>query len=250
MTSATITTCTRILTLLALLLSLAVISPAAAHADLTYTPRNSHGDPIPNGVKVYLSRSCHDRSSGSCSENIGCYGHIGENEWSKRFTSGALYDGSGYGGLVNRQYTVRIGTGLTNNNIANSDGWGSDLHIPVHSNASPWACSGGNMGSFGTLGLWYSSKGLDIAEIFVDTIGASSPGTGDETRRRTDLGELRYTNAPAGYLEAGYHTSSTEMNWMHDFESWDWRLGWAVDWCAGYPRHGQGDTRSALCYWL
>jgi hypothetical protein len=47
--------------------------------------------------------------------------------------------------------------------------------------------------------------------------------------------ELTSTNAAAAYLESGFHTFQLDVDWLEDYSSWSWRVGWAVDRYLGYP---------------
>ena len=220
---------------------LTTISSAAA--DVTYVPWPT------NGEKVYLSQSCHDRGSGRCQENTGCSNHVGENAWSASLARAALRDDKGWGGLLDRQYIVRRGTSLTSQNIKSSNAWGALMHIPLHSNASPWDCTPPYKAStFGTWGMYVSNNGKQLATELVNRIGPASPGTNDKIVKRSDLGELNQTRAVAGYLEAEFHTYGAGVDWLQKVEEWDWRLGYAVDKCRGYPRDG-GKALSKICTW-
>lgn len=229
---------------------LVAAAPGLAMADLTFLPSPS------NGQRVYLSRACHDRGSGACQENFGCSGHEGENAWSAIVTKNMARDTSNtLAELLDRQYPVRIGTGLTSANINNSNAWGSLMHIPVHSNAvgggmSNWDCTAPYSSSQGgTWGFYRTTNGSQLSNQFRVQIGIDSPGTNDRNDLRTDLGELNSTTAVAGYLEAGFHTYRPDMDWLMNEGPWVWRMGLAVDQCRGYPRSGQGNTQTKQCTW-
>lgn len=201
---------------------------ASASASTTFYPSTS------NGVKIYLSQACHDRGTGACQPNYGCNGY-NENLGSQRIANSSLYNQSGGGtGFLARGYTVRIGNQLTSQNISDSNTFKPKLHIPIHSNASG-SCPNS---AAGTWGLYKSSNGNQFAEQLKLRVGASSPGTNDKVVYRTDLGELNQTTAVAGYLEAGFHTNTTETNWLNNYNSWSWTIAYAVETCLGYPRNG------------
>lgn len=40
---------------------------------------------------------------------------------------------------------------------------------------------------------------------------------------------------PAAYLEAEFHDWWGGKNWLVDYASWSWRVGWAVDAHLDYP---------------
>lgn len=209
---------------------------ATAQASTTFYPSTS------NGVKIYLSQACHDRGTGACQPNYGCNGY-NENLGSQRIANSSLYNQSvGGTGFLARGYTVRIGNQLTSQNINDSNTFRPKLHIPIHSNASG-SCPNS---AAGTWGLYKSSNSKQIAEQLRLRVGGASPGTNDILSYRTDLGELNQTTAVAGYLEAGFHTNTTETAWLNDYHSWSWRIPYAVETCLGYPRSG-GTTSTKYC---
>lgn len=205
-------------------------------ASTTYYPSTA------NGFRIYLSQACHDRGTGSCQPNYGCSGY-NENVGSARIATSSLYN-RGYGaGLLDRGYTVRIGRGFTSENITDSNNFRPKLHIPIHSNASG-SCPNS---AAGTWALYRSTNSSDFGNEIIYTIGPASPGTSDQKVYRTDLGELNSTNAVAGYLEAGFHTNTTETAWLNSYNEWSWRLGFAVDRCLGYPRGSTAPTSTKYC---
>ncbi|WP_009633725.1 N-acetylmuramoyl-L-alanine amidase [Synechocystis sp. PCC 7509] len=215
----------------------------SAKADLNYEQYGNW-----NGYKVYLSPARHSNAGGrgECK---------GKNENTMAFnvalraTSGSYYNGqpnrtaSGRN-LRARGYKVRIGNGTLRSAIANSNAWGADLHIPIHSNADiAEQCNRTSANSFGTLTIHYnnSSRGLAFANKLRELIGSSSPGTRDTTCKNPghpctaiNLGELRETNAVAAYVEAEYHTWNRGVSWLEN-PSWPWRIGYAVDSFLNYP---------------
>lgn len=231
---------------LGVLLGLASI-PASAQ-DLFYDPYGTW-----NGKKIYLSPARHSDSGsrGECGSN-------GENTtaywlaWDA--TNGSYYNDaynptSAYRNLRARGYKVRIGQGTVSSAISNSNAWGSDLHIPLHSNADVAGQCSRTTGGFGTVVIYWhtSSGGPNLASSLKDRVGvfsgATSPGTNDYTCYNPGhpcttitLGELRYTSAVAAYMESEFHTWNTGYDWLMDSPIWAWRLGWAIDVHLGYPR--------------
>jgi hypothetical protein len=202
-----------------------------------------------NGKKIYLSPARHSDSGsrGECSgksENDMAYSTArnGVNgDWYGDYDSD-YYDPNGGGrNLRARNYQIRIGTGTIYSAVDNSNAWGSDLHIPIHSNASGSGTCGGSYG--GTVTIYKSSAGQAFAGQLRYTHEASSPGTNDLTcyvgsscTQASCLYELCSTTAVAGYLEADYHDWSGATGWLDAGYSWSWRIGWAVDRYLGYPR--------------
>ena len=87
------------------------------------------------------------------------------------------------------------------------------------------------------------SGGQALASHLLDTVGPSSPDTRDYTCHDIDdpsgcttinLGELRDTNADAGYLESEFHSWNNGVDWLTQLY-WQWRIGQAVARHLGYP---------------
>ncbi|MEC4817060.1 MAG: hypothetical protein SAK29_27895 [Scytonema sp. PMC 1069.18] len=216
----------------------------SANADLIFEPYGSW-----NGYKVYLSPARHTDtgSRGECKSrnenNMAAYS-------ASQATSGSYYQdvfnsSSPYRNLRARGYKVRIGNGTLRSAIDNSNAWGADLHIPLHSNADTGGqCNRTTANRFGTVIIYYngSSRGQAFANDLRQSIGPSSPGSSDITCRNPgdpcttiNLGELSQTRAIAGYVEAEYHTWNTGVDWL-TLPSWQWRIGRAVDQFLNYPR--------------
>ena len=212
-------------TLLALITFLLIISSQNVNADAIY-----YGT---NGKKIYLSPADHGGG------NIGCDGYVEDHEAERLAIQAAVGSGED---LLQRGYTVRIGGGTMFDNIANSNAWGSDYHIPMHSNAqltgmncaAPYDLSYGASGTY----LMYkpgNTEGSGLSDELVIRVGDASPGTGfDRKEARGDLYELNNSNAPAAYLEMAFHTFGADEDWLR-MNNWTWRIGWAVDRYLGYP---------------
>lgn len=213
-----------------------ILSPAgAAHADGIYTPPAGTG----NGYDVYLSRACHDGNDGvaggACITNIGC-SSMSENTESSILSSNAAFAvAGGSSNLVARGYRVRIGTGTAGQNIANSNAWGANIHMPLHTNAKTESCSNTTASTHGTMAMYVSTSGSTCSTWVRDIVGAVSPGTNDVKVYRTDLGELNQTNAVACYLESEFHTWTTGRNWIRSSSTWSGRVGMSIDGYLGYP---------------
>lgn len=227
---------------------LALLSAAgvaeAQQADLIYEPYGAW-----NNYRVYLSPARHDNSGarGEC-------GTTGENDlgywvaWDA--TNGDhyndVYDPAAPGrNLLARGYRVRIGRGTVQSAITNSNAWGADIHIPIHSNADVTGqCSRTTASRFGTVVIYWntSTNGQALATQLRNSVGASSPGTSDQICYNPghpcttiNLGELRDTSAVAAYLETEFHTWTTGYNWIYNSPTWAWRIGAAVDAHLNYP---------------
>ena len=95
---------------------------------------------------------------------------------------------------------------LTSINESNS--WGADLHIPIHTNAG---------GGQGTVVFVYdkTTRNMDIATPIYNAVQAVSPGTIDYgVRENPGLAELNSTNAVAVYIEVDFHDSRSIAKWL------------------------------------
>ncbi len=208
-----------------------------------------------NGYRIYLSPARHSNSGsrGEC-------GSLGENDlayWAAWDATNGTYYWDAYNpSSVNRNlrargYKVRIGRGTVTSAYQNSNAWGADLHIPMHSNADVAdQCSRTDPSRFGTVVIYWhtSAGGPNLAAQLREKVGTLtaggeySPGTNDYTCYNPGhpcttitLAELRYTSATAAYLESEFHTWNTGYNWLYDSPVWAWRVGYAVDVHLNYP---------------
>lgn len=230
-------------------------APSACQVTPTYT------DCSPptgwNGRRVFLSVACHDRGTGTCHDNPGC-GGFSENGNSLIIAEQAAWGIAmpGFPNLLDRGYQVRIGTGLLNENIANSNAFVHDpakyLHIPLHSNAIAGpACVSDNSaaGYAGTQLLYRTENQRQAALAMLSTVGPASPGVHDQLVPRDDLGELNRTVGTTAYIENEFHTWGPGVAWLNDAAHWAWHIADGVDVCLGFARPGVGPTSAPSCSW-
>lgn len=93
--------------------------------------------------------------------------------------------------------------------IAESNTWGADLHLPIHTNAG-----GGN----GTMCMVYNnnnSTNMKFAEPIYKEVQAVTPGKIDYgIREYPQLAELNGTNATAVYTEVDFHDNAAIAKWL------------------------------------
>ena len=92
--------------------------------------------------------------------------------------------------------------------IAESNAWGADLHMPIHTNAG-----GGN----GTLCMVFKAdkESLKFAKPIYEEVQAVTPGKVDYgVREMPWLSELKYTNSMAVYTEVDFHDNSRIAKWI------------------------------------
>lgn len=99
--------------------------------------------------------------------------------------------------------------------IAESNAWGSDLHIPIHTNA----CTNDGTGTAGgTIVFVYSTAdnaNMTMATPIYRAVQAVTPGkTEYGVRAFPDLAELNGTNCTAVYVEVDFHDNPPIAKWL------------------------------------
>lgn len=97
------------------------------------------------------------------------------------------------------------------NKCNQSDAWGADLHLPLHSNAFNGTVSGTRVMCMrtveGQLGYEYSKK------IFKQ-LDAVTPGTSSNISAQPQLYEIHAPHAPTVYVEVDFHDVPMVANWI------------------------------------
>lgn len=140
-----------------------------------------------------------------------------------------------------RRYKVRVGAADPDENVTRSNGWGTTSkrrHIVLHSNANGTPSCPASVDDKGTQTYYVSATGHDLADDLWDKIGFESPGV--EDARSSDVinkafYELTATSAVAAYVETEFHDWAGGVTWLKDYDTWAWRVGYAVDTHLGYP---------------
>lgn len=105
---------------------------------------------------------------------------------------------------------------MTLGQIANdSDSFGAELHVAIHSNAGAASAVGTEVYYHGPT----KANGYKIAQLMFDEIAPMSPGADrgvkdDHVLYDNGLYELRETSAPAALIEVGFHTNVAEATWI------------------------------------
>lgn len=155
------------------------------------------------GVRVYLSPANHG------GHNIGCSGFSEDVGARAVATNAAAY-------LQGRSFVVKVGQGDYKQNYADSNAWGADLHVPIHSNAGAWGCEQGAASKLGGTWTMYrteGSHGQQLASQILSAVKGKSPGTNDTMMLRDNLLELN-TSARSAYAEMGFHTYYWDTVWL------------------------------------
>ena len=94
--------------------------------------------------------------------------------------------------------------------IQQSNAWGADVHIPIHTNAFNGTVMGTRMFCYDT-----SGDGYKLCKSIMATLSPITPGESDNiTAKHYD--EVLYADAPTVYIEVGFHDNKTEAQWIID----------------------------------
>lgn len=100
--------------------------------------------------------------------------------------------------------------------IKESNAGNYDLHLALHSNASPEIYAGKLQGS----DIYYypdSLRAKDFAEILADNMKTIYPNPDlVNVRQSTELGELKFTKTPAVLVEVAYHDNPNDEMWLKE----------------------------------
>lgn len=147
--------------------------------------------------KIYLSPS-------NQYDNNYAYGNTTEMEQCNRFAEYAEKALKRCGFEVKR---AKKGQAMQTS-IRESNDWGADIHIPIHTNAG-----GGN----GTVVFVYKKNAENCAKAqpIYNEVQSITPGTIDYgVREYSDLAELNATNAVAVYIEVDFHDNKDIAKWL------------------------------------
>lgn len=147
--------------------------------------------------KIYLSPSNQD-------DNLYAYGNTNECDQCNRMADAAKV------ALERCGFTVKKapkGQKMATS-IAESNAWGADLHIPIHTNAG---------GGDGTVVFIYeqTAENTKMASPIYNAVQAVTPGkTNYGVRTLSQLAELNGTNAVAVYVEVDFHDNREIAKWL------------------------------------
>jgi N-acetylmuramoyl-L-alanine amidase len=90
-----------------------------------------------------------------------------------------------------------------------SNVWGSDAHIAIHTNAASVPVSGTRIFTYGN-----GSNETKLAQCMYDTLTPFIPGNSDGLSAYPDLYELKNTKMAACYLEVQFHHCADTAKWI------------------------------------
>ena len=105
-------------------------------------------------------------------------------------------------------------TGSMAERVADSNAWGADLHVPVHTNGADGKADGTLLMCYDLIG-----KGFKASQAILKALGPLSPGSDYAIWARPSLYEIRASNAPCAYVEAAFHDNPIEAQWIIDHKA-------------------------------
>ena len=95
--------------------------------------------------------------------------------------------------------------------VTESDEWGADLHICVHTNAFNENVTGTRLMSYDLKG-----EGYKACKAIFDVLAPLTPGTSENITAHPELYEIRKAKAPTVYIEIDFHDVDEIALWLID----------------------------------
>lgn len=146
--------------------------------------------------KIFLSPSCQN-------DNVYAYGNTTEMEQCRRISAACAV------ALERCGFEVKDGNyGNMYDRVTDSDSWGADLHVPIHTNAFNGEVTGTRIFCFNNYG-----EGYKASKAVFNALAPVTPGN-SESVSVNDFYEIVYTNAPCVYIEVDFHDVPYIAKWI------------------------------------
>ena len=93
--------------------------------------------------------------------------------------------------------------------VRESNDWGADLHVPLHTNAYNGKVSGTRIFTYDN-----SGKGHKCAKKVFRFLAPVTPGASENISVDAELYEVKYTAAPCVYIESEFHDVAIVAKWI------------------------------------
>lgn len=114
-------------------------------------------------------------------------------------------------GIDSKTNTTAGGSSGMSVRVKESNDWGADLHLPIHTNACNTQVKGTRLMAHDLKGTGYKA-----CEAIMETLAPITPGTSDNITARPGLYEVKNTKAPCAYIEVAFHDNKEEAQWIID----------------------------------
>lgn len=95
--------------------------------------------------------------------------------------------------------------------VAESNKWGADLHLPIHTNAHNKKTKGTRLFCYNKTG-----EGYKACKAIMDTLAPITPGSSDSITAQKTLYEIYKPKAATAYIEVAFHDNAEEAQWIID----------------------------------
>ena len=148
-------------------------------------------------AKVYLSPS---------NQTDNCYAYGNTNE---AVQCGKIADSCRIA-LERSGVTVQVGhMPSMQDKCKESNAFGADLHVPIHTNAFNGTVTGTRMFCLNS-----SGEGMKACEAIFAWLAPITPGTSENIQVDASLYEVRVPSAPTAYIECEFHDNATTAKWI------------------------------------
>ena len=148
-------------------------------------------------AKVYLSPS---------NQTDNCYAYGNTNE---AVQCGKIADSCRIA-LERSGVTVQVGhMPSMQDKCRESNAFGADLHVPIHTNAFDGTVTGTRMFCLNS-----SGEGMKACEAIFAWLAPITPGTSENIQVNASLYEVRVPSAPTAYVECEFHDNATTAKWI------------------------------------
>ena len=107
-------------------------------------------------------------------------------------------------------FDVKCGDyGTMYDRVAESNVWGADLHLPIHTNAYNAKVAGTRLMAYDLKG-----KGFQVCEAIAKYLYPLTPGTSENIQAKSGLYEIYAAFAPTAYVEADFHDVPEVAKWL------------------------------------
>ena len=93
--------------------------------------------------------------------------------------------------------------------VNQSNSWGADLHLPIHTNAFNKKTTGTRLFSHDS-----SGEGRKACRAIYSFLAPLTPGESESVTSYPDLYEIKYTDAPCAYIECEFHDNAEAAKWI------------------------------------
>ena len=95
------------------------------------------------------------------------------------------------------------------NRVAESNAWGADLHVPIHTNAHNAKTTGTRIFCWDATGAGYKAS-----KAVFDVLAPLTPGTSENVTVNKALYEIKKPKASSVYVEVDFHDVNSVAKWL------------------------------------